>query len=115
AQGAAAAAPITEANAKINEARYQGDYTKAVKKLIEDKAEDYPVFLATGANFADALAAGPAAANEGGVVLLTEGATLGAAAKLYVDNAEDVIAIGGDAATAAGSAADDTYVGKDRY
>lgn len=116
AQTAAFDAPAKQAAAKTTAAAKEKAYKDAVSTLIKAQAANFSVFLATGANFADALAAGPAAANENGVVLLTEGTTLGDAAQLYVDNnPKAVIAIGGAAATAAGSDADETYVGADRY
>lgn len=59
--------------------RYQTAIALAGKAIEVDAYEDEPelreanVFLASGMDFADALAAGPAAANHSGVVLLTKG------------------------------------------
>lgn len=59
--------------------RYQTAIALAGKAIEVDAYEEEPelrqanVFLASGMDFADALAAGPAAANHSGVVLLTKG------------------------------------------
>jgi len=72
------------------------------------------VFEADGDNFADALAAGPAAALEHGVVLLTDGPNMPAATAAYVANHLGThYAIGGPAAQADLNATD--VVGADRY
>jgi len=70
--------------------------------------------LATGINFPDALAAGPAAAHVGGVVLLTDGTTLPASVSAYLSaHPGKVYAIGGPAIIADPPAA--ALVGADRY
>jgi putative cell wall-binding protein len=72
------------------------------------------VLLATGVNFPDALAAGPAAAHTGGVVLLTDGTTLTASVKAYLAaHPGTVYAVGGPAVTADKSAI--ALSGADRY
>ena len=64
-------------------------------------------YLATGLDFADALAAGPAAAHEGGPVLLTAPATLSppAAAELTRLNPSRVVIVGGAGAVSDEAAA----------
>jgi len=70
--------------------------------------------LATGADFPDALAAGPAAARIGGAVLLTAGSALPQAIMGYLDTtATTAYAIGGPAAAADPAAT--PIVGADRY
>jgi hypothetical protein len=63
------------------------------------------VMLATGINFPDALAAGPAAAHVGGVVLLTDGTSLPATVSQYLAaHHGKVYAVGGPAVAADPSA-----------
>ena len=72
------------------------------------------VLLATGVNFPDALAAGPAAAHVGGVVLLTNGTTLPAGVQAYLSaHPGKVYAVGGPAVAADKSAT--PLSGADRY
>ena len=72
------------------------------------------VLLATGINFPDALAAGPAAAHVSGVVLLTDGSTLPASVSTYLTaHPGKVYAIGGPAVIADPPAT--ALVGADRY
>ncbi len=72
------------------------------------------VFLATGINFPDALAAGPAAAHVGGVVLLTDGSSVPAVTRAYLNaHVGTVYAVGGPAARADGAAIQ--IVGTDRF
>jgi putative cell wall-binding protein len=72
------------------------------------------VFEADGDNFADALAAGPAAAADHGVVLLTDGTNLPLATATYLaEHAPTRYAIGGPAAQADPGAI--AIVGADRY
>jgi putative cell wall-binding protein len=72
------------------------------------------VLLATGINFPDALAAGPAAAHVGGVVLLTDGSVLPPAVRAYLNAHPGVVyAVGGPAAAADASAI--ALMGADRY
>lgn len=93
----------------------------AAKKAYNDAvnaalvaAKRYPAFLATGLDFADALAAGPAAADEMGVVLLTNGETVPAATARYLAAKPNEVAVGGPASRAVPTASV-KYVGKDRY
>jgi hypothetical protein len=72
------------------------------------------VLLATGVNFPDALAAGPAAAHLGGVVLLTDGDTLPPSIAAYLAaHPGTVYAIGGPAVAADPAAI--PLMGADRY
>jgi YVTN family beta-propeller protein len=72
------------------------------------------VFLATAANYADALAAGPAAANAKGAILLTNGTALPSATSAYLAaHPGTTYAVGGPAATADPSAS--AISGADRY
>jgi putative cell wall-binding protein len=72
------------------------------------------VLLATGINFPDALAAGPAAAHLNGVVLLTNGTTLPSTVQSYlVAHPGKVYAIGGPAVAADPAAS--PLSGADRY
>ncbi|MCK3768535.1 cell wall-binding repeat-containing protein [Microbacterium aerolatum] len=116
ATGAVAAAPGVAAQAKEDAPALAKAYNDALSAALDD-AENYPAFVATGSDFADALAAGPAAAQgfEGaqGVVLLTNGSTVPAATKRYLDAGGDVVAVGGAADAAVD--ADKSYVGADRY
>jgi YVTN family beta-propeller protein len=72
------------------------------------------VFLATAANYADALAAGPAAAHATGAILLTDGTTLPPATSAYLAaHPGTTYAVGGPAASADPSAS--AISGPDRY
>jgi putative cell wall-binding protein len=72
------------------------------------------VLLATGVNFPDALAAGPAAAHVNGVVLLTNGSSLTPAVTQYLAAHPGIVyAIGGPAVAADPSAT--ALSGADRY
>jgi putative cell wall-binding protein len=72
------------------------------------------VLLATGTDFPDALAAGPAAAHVAGVVLLTAGTSLPPSVAAYLTaHPGKVYAIGGPAAAADTSAT--VLLGSDRY
>jgi hypothetical protein len=72
------------------------------------------VLLATGVNYPDALAAGPAAAHANGVVLLSDGATMPAETAAYLAaHAKSTYAVGGPAAAADPGASPIT--GADRY
>ncbi|WP_371164701.1 cell wall-binding repeat-containing protein [Buchananella felis] len=75
------------------------------------------VFFADGTAYADALAAGPAAAAQRGVLLLTDGAAMPAAVAQAAASFGQVydVAIGGAAAKAAASLDVDKYVGTDRH
>lgn len=126
-------------------ARYQGidRYQTAVEIAkqtinhygLESGADgnDVNVYLTTGVNFPDALAAGAAAANNDGVVLLTKGTVLdsrGFTEDFLIDletwvldeiwdiNTSEIFAVGGPSATAAADfdiRLADSYVGADRY
>ncbi|GAB3469277.1 cell wall-binding repeat-containing protein [Kineococcus endophyticus] len=84
-----------------------------------------PVYLANGVNFPDGLAVSALAARTGGVVLLTDGATLPAATKAALQakdpGATRVVPVGGAAAAAAaalpaaGGSASRAIVGVDRF
>jgi putative cell wall-binding protein len=73
------------------------------------------VVLARGDAFPDALAAGPAAAELGGAVLLTAGRELPDSVRAYLDEQPDVVAyaVGGQAAAAVPDA--EPVAGADRY
>ena len=72
------------------------------------------VLLATGINFPDALAAGPAAAHIDGVVLLTDGSVLPPSVRAYLSAHPGVVyAVGGPAVAADPSAV--ALAGADRY
>ena len=71
------------------------------------------VLLATGTNFPDALAAGPAAAHLHGAILLTDGSTVPAETASYLAGAHVTYAIGGPAAAAVPTAT--AILGSDRY
>ena len=72
------------------------------------------VFLATASNYADALAAGPAAAHATGVILLTNGTAMAPATTVYLAaHPGTTYAVGGPAATADPSAS--AISGTDRY
>lgn len=78
-----------------------------------------PVFLATGTNFADAMAAGSAAAARGGVVLLTQGNRVTGATLEFLKSgkAASVTSVGGPAVAAANAAGvpDTEIIGANRY
>ncbi|UNX55742.1 cell wall-binding repeat-containing protein [Georgenia sp. TF02-10] len=114
--------------------RYETAYLLAQEAISYNIADDeYPnIFLASGTNFPDALAAGAAAAQHSGVVLLTQANGLelytfaalqpGGYAGNDAINHREVIAIGGPAANAApkgylGNPVDVDFniVGKNRY
>jgi putative cell wall-binding protein len=95
--------------------RYAGADRYGTALAVADALGDpTTVLLATGINFPDALAAGPAAAHVGGVVLLTDGTVLPASVSAYlVAHPGKVYAIGGPAVIADPSAT--SLVGTDRY
>ena len=80
-------------------------------------ADNVPVFLGTGRVFADSLTAGPAAADQCGVILLTENDKMSAPTIKWLQAAKPqvVAAVGGPARTAAASSATVSFVGKDRF
>jgi putative cell wall-binding protein len=96
--------------------RYAGAtrYETAVDVATRGLGAPGVVLLATGLNFPDALAAGPAAYTSGGAVLLTAGTLAQAATSAYISSHQpDVWAIGGPAAQAYPTAED--VSGPDRY
>jgi putative cell wall-binding protein len=95
--------------------RYAGADRYATAIAVADALGDpSTALLATGANFPDALAAGPAAAHVHGVVLLTNGASLPAVTAAYLTaHPGTVYAVGGPAAKADPTAT--AIVGVDRY
>src|SRR6185437_12527687 len=95
--------------------RYGGADRYATALAVADALGDpSTVMLATGTNFPDALAAGPAAASVGGVVLLSDGTALPSSVSTYLTaHPGKVYAIGGPAIIAYPSAT--ALVGADRY
>jgi putative cell wall-binding protein len=95
--------------------RYAGADRYGTALAVADALGDpSTVMLATGTNFPDALAAGPAAASVGGVVLLTAGTVLPASISAYLTaHPGKVYAIGGPAVIADPPAT--ALVGTDRY
>lgn len=93
--------------------RYAGtDRFDTALKVAQALGSPQNVFLATGRNFPDALAAGAAAAKTNRAVLLTDDATVPAAVATYLQTATP-IAIGGPSSRAVPSA--QSIVGTDRY
>lgn len=78
-----------------------------------------PVYLATGSNFPDALAAGTAASASEGVVMLSQGTGLDPQTRAFLRSAKagSITAVGGPAAAAARTAGSSVteVIGKDRY
>ena len=95
--------------------RYAGTDRFGTALAVADALGDpSTVLLATGINFPDALAAGPAAAHTNGVVLLTNGSALTPAVTAYLAaHPGTVYAIGGPAVAADPSAT--ALSGTDRY
>jgi putative cell wall-binding protein len=95
--------------------RYAGTDRFGTALAVADALNDpSTVLLATGVNFPDALAAGPAAAHIHGVVLLTNGSSLTPAVTAYLAaHPGTVYAIGGPAVAADPSAT--ALSGADRY
>ena len=95
--------------------RYAGADRFGTALAVADALGDpSTVLLATGINFPDALAAGPAAAHVSGVVLLTNGTALTPAVQAYLTgHAGKVYAIGGPAVAADPAAT--PLSGADRY
>jgi putative cell wall-binding protein len=95
--------------------RYGGtDRFDTAVKVADALGDPNKVLLATGTNFPDALAAGPAAAKISGVVLLTNGSTLPTETGAYlIAHAGTVYAVGGPAVAADPTAT--PVVGADRY
>jgi putative cell wall-binding protein len=95
--------------------RYSGADRFATAIAVADALGDpSTVLLATGINFPDALAAGPAAAHVGGVVLLTDGTVMPTSVQAYLTgHPGKVYAIGGPAVAADPAAS--PLSGADRY
>ena len=95
--------------------RYSGADRFGTALAVADALGDpSTVLLATGVNFPDALAAGPAAAHLGGVVLLTNGPTMPASVTAYLlAHHGTVYAVGGPAVAADPAAT--ALSGADRY
>jgi putative cell wall-binding protein len=112
---AAVAQAITAAGDTV--VRYAGPdrFATAVTVAHLGLGDPSTILLATGLNFADGLAAGPAAAVSHGAILLTNGTTEATATSTYLaaHPADTVWTIGGPAAAADPSAT--PIVGTDRY
>ena len=95
--------------------RVSGSDRYATAVAVADAMGDpSTVFLATAANYADALAAGPAAAHATGAILLTDGTSMAPATTAYLAaHPGTTYAVGGPAATADPSAS--AISGTDRY
>jgi SpoIID/LytB domain protein len=91
--------------------------TRAATAVEVAKALGNPttIFEATGADFADALAAGAAAAKKGGAVLLTNGSTQAPETAAYFQGKTLTRYAVGGAAAAADPGATKSFVGVDRY
>jgi putative cell wall-binding protein len=117
--GGTAAIPATVATSLTGlgfvPVRYAGTDRFGTALAVADALNDPgTVLLATGINFPDALAAGPAAAHLHGVVLLTNGSSLTPAVTQYLAaHPGTVYAIGGPAVAADPSAT--ALSGADRY
>ncbi len=117
--GGTAAIPATVATSLTSlgfvPVRYAGADRFGTALAVADALNDpSTVLLATGVNFPDALAAGPAAAHVHGVVLLTNGSSLTPAVTAYLAaHPGTVYAIGGPAVAADPSAT--ALSGADRY
>jgi putative cell wall-binding protein len=117
--GGTAAIPATVATSLTSlgfvPVRYAGTDRFGTALAVADALNDpSTVLLATGINFPDALAAGPAAAHIHGVVLLTNGSSLTPAVTAYLAaHPGTVYAIGGPAVAADPSAT--PLSGADRY
>jgi putative cell wall-binding protein len=117
--GGTAAIPATVATSLTSlgfvPVRYAGTDRFGTALAVADALNDpSTVLLATGVNFPDALAAGPAAAHVHGVVLLTNGSSLTPAVTAYLAaHPGTVYAIGGPAVAADPSAT--PLSGADRY
>lgn len=118
--GTAALAPAIEtdlAEMGYEVVRFGGAdrYDTAVRIARDGLASPDTVFFATGSDFADAVAAGPAAAVSRGAVLLTDGARMPPVVRSYLDETQPSqrFALGGPAAAADPTAT--AIAGVDRY
>ncbi len=88
--------------------------TSTAVAVADAMGDPSTVFLATAANYADALAAGPAAAHATGAILLTNGTSMPPVTTAYLAaHPGSTYAVGGPAATADPSAS--AISGTDRY
>jgi putative cell wall-binding protein len=117
--GGTAAIPASIATQLNNlgyaQVRYGGADRFATAVAVADALGDpTTVLLATGTNFPDALAAGPAAAKASGVILLTDGSAMPTETAAYLSvHPGTVYAVGGPAVAADPSAI--AVSGTDRY
>lgn len=99
--------------------RYETAARVAEKVMQVTGKSSVPVFVASGADFPDALAAGAAAAARGAVILLSKGSELSPQADAFLRSgkASSTTAVGGQAAAAVKQAGVEAtiVVGKDRY
>jgi putative cell wall-binding protein/glucose/arabinose dehydrogenase len=108
--GQAAVADVVEAELKTysaNVVRRQGVDRYATSAAVSAGRFPSPtptVYVTTGANFADALAAGPAAGKAGGPVLLVPGSCITPEVKAEIDrlNPQTMVVLGGGDAVGAG-------------
>lgn len=108
------ASAVADAGYRVT--RHAGRDRFETATVIAERVTPSPsdVLLADGRSWADALAAGAAAASAGGVVVLTDGARLPAATSAYLARTGGArTAVGGPAAAALPSAR--AVVGADRY
>jgi hypothetical protein len=119
---------VVDALGSVNVTRIGGaDRYQTALKIADQLGDPSHVVLATGADYADALAAGPYAADVFGTdathpaaILLTDDTQLPADVKAYLAKANAVAAVGGQAVTAATTAnvklaPGATFRGYDRY
>ena len=94
---------------------YGADRYATAVAIAHQLGDPSTVFEATGLNFPDAMAAGPAAVETGGAILLTAGAKQSPATAAYLaaHSAGPRYALGGPAAAADPSA--QAFIGTDRY
>jgi hypothetical protein len=99
----------------VPERVYGADRYATAVAIAHELGDPSTVFEATGLNFPDALAAGPAAVKTGGAILLTAGQKQSAATAAYLaaHAAGPRYALGGPAAAADPSA--QAFIGTDRY
>ena len=128
--GTTAVSPAVESRLRrdgYNVVRYGGSdrFATALDIATQGMGSPRQVIVATGLDFPDALAAGPLAAAEGNAILLSNGKTLDAGTRAYLDHAQatdtnstfHLEAVGGAAVTATSylGGAQHTLWGPDRY
>lgn len=98
-------------------AKDQAALAKAYDATVADpRSGKFPIFLATGLSANHALAAGPAAAKQNGVELLSNGSSLDTWTKKYISLSKaQVVAVGTPAANAIGTNATKKFVTGDDY